>query len=220
MTTTSARREMGEQEAARPRRGTAVALPGVLAIEPHDLLLMGDDSRLARRRRAAVLHDPGDVGPEAAQVVDERSPGRVGSDDAAGRHLAAEGAQVVDHVGRAAEAAALGRHLHDRNRCLGRDALHRAPDEVIEHEIAGHEDTDAGEAADDGAAAVSDRRVMSRARCALCVVRCAFPTPPPAAQANGQRTTNTGQRSLTRTIPAASPSRPGPAPRAPSPSPA
>jgi hypothetical protein len=64
-------RQVGEQEAARPRRGAAVLLRGILAIEAHHLLLMRDDARLARRRRAAALHHAGDVGAEAAQVVDQ-----------------------------------------------------------------------------------------------------------------------------------------------------
>jgi hypothetical protein len=56
----------------------------------------------------------------------------------------------VDHVGGAAQPAALRGHLHHRHRRFRRDALDRAPDEVVEHEIAGHQDAYAREAADDG----------------------------------------------------------------------
>jgi hypothetical protein len=49
----------------------------------------------------------------------------------------------------AARAHLLARHVHDRHRRLGRDALHAAPDVAIEHQVADDEDADPGEAPDE-----------------------------------------------------------------------
>jgi hypothetical protein len=71
-------------------------------------------------------------------------------DDAAGGGAPAEGGDVADDVARSARSQLLARHVHDRHRCLRRDALHPPPHELIEHEVADDEHADAREPAQEG----------------------------------------------------------------------
>src|SRR5260221_252463 len=87
--------QAGEQEAARPGGGASVRLAGILAVEPHHLLLVRDDAGLACRGRAGAARNPAHRDAELAQIPDELASGGIGADNAARRHLSAERTEVV-----------------------------------------------------------------------------------------------------------------------------
>ena len=60
-------------------------------------------------------------------------------------HLGPQGHQVVDHVAGAPQGAGLPLHLHHRHRGLRGDALHLAPEILIQHKVPGHQDPEVRE---------------------------------------------------------------------------
>ena len=48
-------------------------------------------------------------------------------------------AQIAGDIGGAAGIKRFARDLHHRHRCLGRNATHLAPNELVEHQIANDE---------------------------------------------------------------------------------
>ena len=118
-------------------------------IEPHHLLMMRDDARLLGRRPRARDDDSGRVRAARAQRRNEPVAGGIPPDDAAHRRAAAERRDVTHYVARAARPRVLVGHLDDGHRRLGRDAPHGAPDELVEHQVADDERTDASELPDE-----------------------------------------------------------------------
>jgi hypothetical protein len=64
----------------------------------------------------------------------------VGADRADDRDAVNELSQIARHIGRAARIKGLAGHLDHRHGRLGRDAADLAPDEFVEHQVAGYGD--------------------------------------------------------------------------------
>ena len=107
-----------------------------VAIDPHDLLLVGHDPRLLGGRDPARDDHAVGARTEAPQCTDHLAPRSIASDDAARGGATAERRHVADDVAGAAGAGVVGGHPHHRHGRLGRDAVDPSPDERIQHEIA------------------------------------------------------------------------------------
>ena len=142
-------RVLAQHEVPDAPRARAVGPGPGLAIEPHHLLMMRDDARLLGRRPRARDDDSGRVRAARAQRRNEPVAGGIPPDDAAHRRAAAERRDVTHYVARAARPGVLVGHLDDGHRRLGRDAPHGAPDELVEHQVADDERTDASELPDE-----------------------------------------------------------------------
>ena len=119
-----------------------------LAIEPHHLLLLGDDASLADRGDIAPRQgDTGSVGAETPELLPEPGARRVAADHTADRGTAAERGDVAHHVPRAAGTHVLVGHVHHRDGRFRRDAIDPAPDELIEHEVAHDQHADTAQPA-------------------------------------------------------------------------
>jgi len=118
----------------------------LLAIEAHDLLLMGNDACLQRGLDPAAAHHPGDPRVDFSQQTDQTPTRGVGADDTASRGSPPESTDVVHDIRRASEAEALIGHPHHRHRRLRGNAVHSSPDELIEDQIAHDQDSHAAEA--------------------------------------------------------------------------
>ena len=140
---------MPEHEVAHVPRTCSVGPDVGLAIETDHLLVVRDDARLLRRRAHPRHDDTPRVGPPRAQRRDEAVARRVTADDAAHRCPPSEGRDVAHHVAGAARSQVLVRHLDHWHRRLGRDAAHGAPDELVEHQVADDEGSNASEPPDE-----------------------------------------------------------------------
>ena len=83
--------------------------------------------------------------PGNGRREDAGTQSRVRTNETGHRGLRPKGAQVVDHVRRAAGHRRARGDLDDGDRRLRRDAPHFAPDELVENEVADNEDTGARE---------------------------------------------------------------------------
>ena len=117
----------------------ADALP-VLAVDAEDLLGVGHDAELRRGGAMRVLEDVlrvhADVGKELAQA----GALVVAAADADEPDLAAEGHEVLGHVGGATQSVVVRLPFNDLHRRLGRDAVDVPPDVLVEHQVADDED--------------------------------------------------------------------------------
>ena len=85
-------------------------------------------------------HQAVHVRPLLAQLLRQGLPRAVLADDAGDGRLRAEGAQVVDDVGRAAGDVGVPVGVHHHHRRFRRDAADPAPDVLIQHDIADDQD--------------------------------------------------------------------------------
>src|SRR4029434_3982806 len=75
-----------------------------------------------------------------AQEIEKSPAAVVGADRADDRDAVNELSQIARDIGRAARIKAVAGHLDHRHRRLGRDAADLAPDEFVEHQVAGNGD--------------------------------------------------------------------------------
>jgi hypothetical protein len=122
-----------------------IGRPGRLVIDPDHLLGAGDDAHLADGRAAGALHHPVLDPRIGAEQRPELRPRGIPPEQPDQHRAAAEGGDVARHVAGAARhrhQPALAQHGHRR---LGRDALHLAIEEAVEHGIAEDEDAEGAE---------------------------------------------------------------------------
>ncbi len=86
--------------------------------------------------------------PAASSCCAQARRRGIGPDDADQRDPAAERRDVVRDVGGAAQPGVLRLEADDRDRRFRRDARHAPDDEAIEHDVADHEDGQAGKTPD------------------------------------------------------------------------
>ena len=117
---------------------------GRLPIGAHDLLVVRDDARLARRRPVVERHAARARRRRSRRTARAAAPPSASSPTRADeRHLRAERAQVVRDVARAAERERVIAHRDHRYRRFGRDARDAAPDPLVEHHVADDDDAPA-----------------------------------------------------------------------------
>ena len=119
-----------------------------LAVHAHHLLVAGDDAGFHSGGDRRILLRPRAVSmPRFPQQV----TAAVGHAESAPASpitavCCGEFADVARHVGRAAGIIRFARDVHHRHRRFGRNARDLPPDELIQHEVADHQDALAGEA--------------------------------------------------------------------------
>ena len=103
-----------------------------------------DNPRFHNRPEIRILeHEIGLDFLRAEEI--EKSPAAViGADRADDRDAVDKLSQIARDVGRAAGIKSFAGHLDHRHRRLGRDATDLAPDEFVEHQVAGHGDAFSG----------------------------------------------------------------------------
>ncbi len=119
------------------------------AIDPHDLLVPRDNPRFHDRPEIRVLEHEVGLDFLRAQQIEKSPPAGVGADRADDRDAVNELAQVARDIGRAARIKGFAGHLDHRHGRFGRDAADFAPDEFVEHQVAGYGDALAGGAGED-----------------------------------------------------------------------
>ena len=138
----SGRRRRRRRPRAAPPRRSARGRPrasgaGRFPIGAHDLLVVRDDARLARRRPVVEReHRPTYRQSISSSSSRTRSPSASLPTPPTNVTARAERAQVVGDVARAAERERVIVHRDDRHRRLGRDARDAAPDPLVDHHVA------------------------------------------------------------------------------------
>jgi hypothetical protein len=112
----------------------------LLAIDPHDLLMARDDARFHDGAKTRVLQNEVGFDFLRAQKIEQLPPAGIGSDRSDDRDGIDKFAQVARNVRRAARIKRLAGHLHHGHGRFGRDAADFAPDEFVEHQVAGDGD--------------------------------------------------------------------------------
>ena len=149
------------------RRGGAAGRERGVAVEADDLLLgrvraAGEDARLHRRRVGRPRRRrPSSAMPFSRSSARSLRPCASRPSTPNGQRPAAEGADVVDGVGAAAQPHVGRVVLQDQDRRLAADPLDAAVDELVGHEVGEDQDAPAGEAR--GPAPRAARRPLTRA---------------------------------------------------------
>ena len=110
-----------------------------LHVIPHDLLIMCDDAGLFSGRAVLVDHDPSTPRTCRSQLFEEHPAAFIRTDDAAEVCFPPQGLDVIEDVRGATELQGLRINMDHRHRGFRRDAVHTAPDIVVENEVADHE---------------------------------------------------------------------------------
>jgi hypothetical protein len=114
-----------------------------------DLLMVGDDAGLEGGAAIRVLdHAAVRFDPARVELAFQALRGRVLAHDPDQNRSRPEGAHVLGHVRRPAEAELLAIHVDDEHRRLGRDARRAAPEVAVQDHVADHEDAPSAEALD------------------------------------------------------------------------
>src|ERR1044072_5857201 len=101
---------------------------------------MRDDARLCRRATRVVNDQTTISRPELAQLSLQTIAWTISSDYANHCAACAERDEIREHVCGAAEVHRLSPHIDDRHRRLGRNTRNVAPNKLIKHHVAQHED--------------------------------------------------------------------------------
>ena len=123
------------------RAGRGAGFP----VDAHHLLGAGHDPGLAGGAPLGLGQEPGGLHPQPGHLPAQEASRVVVAHQAQDLHPGPQGHQVVDHVAGASQGAGLPLHVHHGHRRLGGDALHPAPEVLIQHEIPGHQDPQGGE---------------------------------------------------------------------------
>ena len=110
------------------------------AVNADHLLLVGHDARLDAGGAGAALSNPRQPMCVFAQQALELAGGQVAAHGAEQFRRHPQGGQVARHVGRAAGHEALVLEIQHRHGRFRRNARHAAPDEMVEHGVADHQD--------------------------------------------------------------------------------
>ena len=109
-------------------------------VQPQQLLLPGHDVRLGRGRPNGIDHEPGHVHPHSDQPGREALPGLIGADDAHKLYDCSQARGIGRRVAGAAGHPGALLQLDHRHGRFRRDAAHAAPDVLVEHDVADHQD--------------------------------------------------------------------------------
>ena len=158
-----AARQLALEHAQQPGERLAGDLGARLPVGAHHLLRVGDDARLHRRRPQRIAHDGARVHAARGERIEQLLRATILADEPHQHRLGAECGEVRSHVPGAAERAGFPLHLDHRHGRLGRDALAAAPQVVVEHQVAEHEQPAAGELVDDALQVIERERRGSHA---------------------------------------------------------
>ena len=125
-------------------------LKGALAIDAHDLLAAGDDAGFEDGGESGALENAGGIDAGGAEQFEQTAGGPIGSDGTGERDAIGELAEVAGDVGGAAGIVGFAGDVDGGDGRFGRNARGLAPDELVQHEVAGNEDTLAGEPRGEG----------------------------------------------------------------------
>src|SRR5690606_10688370 len=112
-----------------------VARMRILPIEPHELLLLPEDSKLARRPPRGIAHDAARVDTGAPAFLDDPVACLVLAYRSAEHRARAQGGNLPGDVRRSSEAILDRARTDHGNGCLRRHTLHRALHVLVEHEV-------------------------------------------------------------------------------------
>src|SRR5688500_4570220 len=118
---------------------------------------MGDDAGLPRRRQRGRGAYTAVADTDVLRLVEDAAPHLVPPDQTDARRTAPERSDVRRYVRGTPEMEAFPRNGHDRHRRLRRDPVDLPHDEMIEHQVADHEQPDAREPPDDAREVVNLR---------------------------------------------------------------
>jgi hypothetical protein len=104
------------------------------------LLVVSNDSSLDRRRAGGVGYQSIDANLEGTKSVSQPFGVDVIADHSKGRGRCSERDEVRHDVAGAAQRERLALDLDDRDGSFGRDSAHSAPDELVQHQVAKHDD--------------------------------------------------------------------------------
>src|SRR5205823_13670379 len=110
------------------------------AIDSHYLLMAGDNPRLNYRRSLLVLDRIRDVDLTFAQQFAELLPIPVFADQSDDGNFTQKFAEIAGDIGGAAWEETFACDFDHRDRRLRRYACDLAPDELIQHQVADHQD--------------------------------------------------------------------------------
>ena len=133
-------------------RTTVVSIAAAIStvafvVDPRHLLVARRHySHLPGRAPGGIADDARRADGASRQIRKEPRAVGVVAHDADSLDATAERDDVVRHVGRAAEPPRLVIEADDRHRRLRRDPLDRSDDELIDHQVANHQDRSAGKA--------------------------------------------------------------------------
>jgi hypothetical protein len=99
-----------------------------------------DNPRFYNRPEIRVLEHEFGLDFVRAQEIEKSPAAVVGADRADDRDAVNKLSQIARDIGRAARIKGFAGHLDHRHGRLGRDAADLAPDEFVEHQVAGYGD--------------------------------------------------------------------------------
>ncbi len=109
-----------------------------LAVEPDDLLAVGDDAGLDRRRSAGLRDKAVGRNFLGVQQMGELFPRVIGADHSADADVSAERMDVLYNIRRSAEQQVFLRDVHHGDRRFRRYAGDLSPDVMVEYDVSDH----------------------------------------------------------------------------------
>ena len=116
-----------------------------LPVDAHHLLGGADDPGLPGGAAPLVGEEAVHGHSQPDHFLLEQVAGVIIAHQAQDLDLGPQGHQVVDDVAGAPQGAGLPLDLHHRHRGLRGDALHLAPEILVQHKVPGHQDPEVGE---------------------------------------------------------------------------
>jgi hypothetical protein len=121
----------------------------VFLVKPHHLLSVSHDSRFQCRRTVFFNHNALRFNLTIIQLGQQLFADRIGPDNSRNVRPASHGMDVVEHIRATAEQNVVFLNVNDGDRSFRRNTRHIPPDEMIDHDIANHQNARAGETGDD-----------------------------------------------------------------------